>query len=147
MSSNIDKFTDTFCDQLKNPTSILKRNVNVNIPQEVVLRPLQEQSLVVKTRNEETRKRHHHEVFFSEDSDDSDNIDTPTHKSTRVNSHHSCVQLSTAPPYKNDDKVSITDEEEMNRNLKAFQRESAENKSDKDGIDDGKDHFMELAQE
>ena len=35
----------------------------------------------------------------------------------------------------------------MNRNLKAFQRESAENKSDKDGIDDGKDHFMELAQE
>ena len=119
----------------------------LNIPQEVVVRPLQEQSLVVKIRHEETRKRHHHEVFFSEDSDDSDNIDTPAQKSIRVNSHHSCVQLSTAPPYKNDDKVSITDEEEMNRNLKAFQRESAENKSDKDGIDDGRYHFMELAQD
>ena len=29
MSSNIDKFTNTFCDQLKNLTSILKHNVNV----------------------------------------------------------------------------------------------------------------------
>ena len=28
MSSNIDKFTNTFCDQLKNLTSILKHIVN-----------------------------------------------------------------------------------------------------------------------
>ena len=29
MSSNIDKLTNTFCDQLTNLTSILKHNVNV----------------------------------------------------------------------------------------------------------------------
>ena len=56
-----------------------------------------------------------------------------------VNSHHSCVQSSTA--HRDDDKVSISDEEEMNRNLEALQRESDEKNSGKDGIDDGEDDF------
>ena len=106
----------------------------------------QEQSLVVKTRHQETRKRHHHEVSSLEGSDDSDN-DAPTHKSPRVNSHHSCVQSSTTPVYRDDHKVSIQDEEEMNRNLKALQWEPDGNNIGKDGIDDGEDGFKELAQE
>ena len=100
---------------------------------------------MVKTRHKETRKRH--EVFSSEDSDDSEGNAMPTHKSPRVNSHHSCVQLSTAPAHRDGDKVSIPDEEEMNRNLKALQWESDDNSSGKDGIDDEEDDFKELAQE
>ena len=82
----------------------------------------QEQSLVVKTRYKETRKRHHHIVSSSEDSDVSNDNDTPTYKCPRVNnSHHSCVQSSTAPAHhRDDDTVIIPDEEEMNRNLKAL---------------------------
>ena len=101
---------------------------------------------MVKTRHQETRKRHHHEVSSLEGSDDSDN-DAPTHKSPRVNSHHSCVQSSTTPAHRDDHKVSIQDEEEMNRNLKALQWEPDGNNSGKDGIDDGEDDFKELAQE
>ena len=41
----------------------------------------------------------------------------------------------------------MPDKEEMNRNLKALQWESDDNNSGKDGIDDGEDHFKELAQE
>ena len=82
MSSNIDKLTNTFCDQLTNLTSILKRNVNVEqTSRGSSSTSSQEQSLVVKTKHKETRKRHHHEVSSSEDSDDSDGNDTPTHKS------------------------------------------------------------------
>ena len=78
----------------------------------------QEQSPVVKTKHKETKKRHPYQDSSSEDSDDADNSDTATHKNPRVNSHHSCVQLSTAPAHGDDDKVSIPDEEEMNKNLK-----------------------------
>ena len=91
---------------------------------------------MVKTRQRETRKRHHHEVSSSDDSDDSDGNDTPTHKSSRVNSLHSYVQ-SSAPAH----------EEDMNRNVKAFQWEFDYNINGKDGIDDGEDDFKELAQE
>ena len=101
---------------------------------------------MVKTRHKKTRKRHHHEVSSSEDSNDSDGNDTPTYKSLKVNSHHSCAQ-STAPSQRDDDKVSIPDEEEMNRNLRALQWESDDNISGKDGIDDKKQDFKELAQE
>ena len=93
---------------------------------------------MVKTKHKKTRKRHHHDVSSSEDSDDSDD-DTPTHKSARVSSHHSCVQSCTAPAHRGGDEVSIPDEEEMNRNLKAFQWES-----NKDGTDDAVDDFKEL---
>ena len=65
----------------------------------------EEQSLVVKTRTRETRKRHYHEVSSSEDFDDSDGNDMPTHKSHKVNLHHSCVQSSKAPAHRDDDKV------------------------------------------
>ena len=74
---------------------------------------------MVKTRHEETRKRHHHEVSSSEDSDDLDGNDTPTHKSPRVNSLHSCVQ-SSAPAHHRDDEVSIPDGEEIKRPWKPF---------------------------
>ena len=94
----------------------------------------QEQSPVVKTKHKETKKRHPYQDSSSEDSDDADDSDTPTHKSPRVNSHHSCVQLSTAPAHGDDDKVSIPDEEEMNKNLKSSN-------------DDGEDDFKELAPE
>ena len=77
-----------------------------------------EQFLVVKTRHKEIRKRHHYQVSSSEDFDDSDDSDTPTHKSPRINFHDSYVQLSTAPVQGDDDKVSIPDEEKNNRNLK-----------------------------
>ena len=94
----------------------------------------QEQSPVVKTKHKETKKRHPYQDSSSEDSDDSDDRDTPTHKSPRVNSHHSWVQLSTAPAHGDDDKVSIPDEEEMNKSLKSSN-------------DDEEDDFKELAPE
>ena len=147
MSSNIDKLTNTFCDQLTNLNSILTHNVDLNRPQGSSSSFSQEQSLVVTTRHKKTRKRHHHEVSSLEDSDDSDGNDTPSHKSTKFNSHHSFVQ-SAAPAHKDDDKVSIPDEEEMNRNLIALQWESDNSNSGKEGIDDGEDEdFKELAQE
>ena len=91
MSSNIDKLTNTFHDQLKHLTAILKHNVNVEQTSKgSSSTSSQEHALAVTTRQKETRKRHHHEVSSSEDSDDSDN-DTSTHKSYRVSSHHSCV--------------------------------------------------------
>ena len=72
----------------------------------------------------------------------------PNHKSPRVNSHHSCVQSSTAPAHRDDDdKVSIPEEDKMNRNLKVLQWESVDSNSDKNGTDDGEDDFKELAQE
>ena len=108
----------------------------LNRVQEVVVRPPPRKSLVVKTRHRQTRKRHHHEVSSSEDSDDSDGNDTPTHKSSGANSLHSYVQ-SLAPAH----------EEDMNRNVKAFQWEFDDNINGKDGIDDGEDDFKELAQE
>ena len=145
ISSNIDKLTNTFCDQLTNLISILRYNVNV----EQTTRgssSTSSQKQWVKIRHKKTRKRHHHEVFSSEDSDGSDGNDMPTHKSPRVNSHHSCVQSSTAPAHRDDDKVSIPDEEEMNRNFKALQWESDDNSNGKDGIDDEEDDFKKLAQ-
>ena len=71
----------------------------------------------------------------------------PTHKSRRVNSHHSCLLSSTAPAQRVDEKVSIPDEEEMNRNLKALQWETDNNNSGKDGINNEEIDFKELAQE
>ena len=88
MSSNIDKLTNTFCNQLTSLTSILTHNVNVEQTSSGSTSS-QEKSLVVKTRHKETRKRNHHYVSSSEDSNDSDGNDTPTHKSPKVNSHHS----------------------------------------------------------
>ena len=92
MSSNIDKFRNTFCDQLKNLTYILKHNVNVEqTSRGSSSTASKEQSLVVRTRHKETRKSHHHEVSSFEGSDDSNDNDTPTHKNPGVNSHHNCV--------------------------------------------------------
>ena len=48
---------------------------------------------------------------------------------------------------RDDDKVSIPDEEEMNRNLKALEWESDDNNSGKDGIDHGEDDFKDLTPE
>ena len=48
---------------------------------------------------------------------------------------------------RDDDKVSIPDEEEMNRNSKALEWESDDNNSGKDGIDDGEDDFKDLTPE
>ena len=73
-----------------------------------------------------------------------DGNDTPTHKSPRVNSPHICVQ-SSAQAHRDDDKISIREQEEMNRNLKALQWESDDNNSGRDGIDDGEDYFKDLA--
>ena len=113
MSSNIDKLTNTFCDQLTNLTSIVKHIVNFEqTTRGSSSTSSKEQSLVGKTRHKETRKGYH------QDSDDSDDNDTPTHKSPSVNFHHRCVQSSTAPKNRDDDKVSIPDGEEMNRALK-----------------------------
>ena len=56
------------------------------------------------------------------------------------------MQSSTSHP-RDDDKVSIPDEEEMNKNLKALEWESDDNKSRKDGIDDGEDDFKDLTPE
>ena len=69
----------------------------------------------------------------------------PTHKSPRVNLHHSCVQSSKAPAHRHDDKVSIPDEEEMKRNLKGVQWGSNKSNCGKDGINGGEDDFKELA--
>ena len=148
MSSNIHKFTNTFCNQLTNLTSILTHNVNVEQTSKgSSSTSSQEQPLVVKTGHKETRKRHHHEVSSLKDSDDSDGNDTPTHKrSPKVNSHHSCVELA-APAHCDDNKVSIPDEEKINRNLKASQCEFDKNSSGKDGTDDGEGDFKELTQE
>ena len=66
--------------------------------------------------------------YSSEDSDNSNDNDTPTHKSPRVNSLPSCMQSSALADHRDDDKVSIPDEEEMNRNLKALQWESDDSK-------------------
>ena len=71
----------------------------------------------------------------------------PTHKSPKVNSLHRCGQSPAPANHRDDDKVSIPDEEEMNRNLKALHWESDNNNSSKDGNDDGDDDFKELAQE
>ena len=75
---------------------------------------------MVTTKHKETKESHHHEASFLEDSDDSGDIDAPTHKRPRINSHHNTAQSSTAPTHRDDDKVSIPDEEKMNRNLKAI---------------------------
>ena len=69
------------------------------------------------------------------------------HKSPRVNSLHSCVQSLATGHHRDDDKVSIPDEEEMNRNLKALQCESDDSNSGKDALDDGEDDLEKLAQE
>ena len=55
---------------------------------------------------------------------------------------------SSAPEYRDDDKVSIPDDEETNRNTKALQWESSNsNKDGKDEIGNGGDDFKELDQE
>ena len=65
MYSNIDKFKNTFCHQLKDLISILNRNVNVEQTSKGSSSiSSQEQSLVVNIRHKETRKVHHHEFFF-----------------------------------------------------------------------------------
>ena len=131
---NIGKLANTFCNKLANLTSILKYNVNVEQNSRgSSLTSSQEQSLVVKTTQKETRKRHHHEVSSSEDSDDSDGNDMSTHKSPMVNSLHRCGQSPAPAHHRDDDKVSIPYEEEMNRNVKALQWESDDNNSGKDG--------------
>ena len=56
------------------------------------------------------------------------------------------MQSSTSHP-RDDDKVSIPDEEETNKNLKALEWESDDNNSRKDGIDDGEDDFKDLTPE
>ena len=100
---------------------------------------------MVKTRQKETMD--YHKGSSSEDSDDSDDNDTSIHKSPRVNSLHSCVQSLATGHHRDDDKVSIPDEEEMNRNLKALQCESDDSNSGKDALDDGEDDLKKLAQE
>ena len=74
---------------------------------------------MVKATHKETRKRHHHEASSSEDSDDSDRNNTSFYKGSMVK-FHSCAQSSTATSHKDDNTVSITDGEEMNRTLKAL---------------------------
>ena len=144
MSLNIDKFRNTFCDQLKNSTSILNHNVDVEqnsrgsswTSSQEQLRPdIKRLGKVIS------------EVSSSEDSDNSDDNNTLTHKSPKVNSHHRCVQSSTKPAYRDDDKVSIPDEDEMNRNLKDLQWEFDDKNSGKDWIDVREDDFKEIAQE
>ena len=59
------------------------------------------------------------------------------------------MQSSTVPVQsdRDDDKVSIPDEEEINRNLKTLQWESDNNNNGKDEIGDGEYNLIELAQE
>ena len=90
---------------------------------------------------------YHYEFLSSEDSNNSDDNYKPTHKSLSVNSPHSFVESSTAPVHRNDDKVSIQDEEEMNRNLKALQSESDSNNWQRWNWWRGSWWFNELAQE
>ena len=71
----------------------------------------------------------------------------PLTKALGFNSHHSCVHSSTSAHHKDDDKVSMSDEEEMNKNLKAIPWESEDNNRNKDGIYDGEDDLKELAEE
>ena len=74
-----------------------------------------------------------------------------SHKSPRVNFHHSPVskgQSSIPLVQWDDDKVSVSDESEVNRNWRALQGKSNDNNSDKDGIVDGEDNdFKKLALE
>ena len=123
---------------MKNLTTIVKSNINI----EQVSRgsssiASHKQSLVVKTWH-----------LSLEDADDLDNNNTPSHKSLRVNFQHSCVQSSTAQAHRDDDKVSIPDEEEMNWNLEALQGKSEDPNSGKDGANDKEDDDSKgLAQE
>ena len=71
----------------------------------------------------------------------------PIRKIPRVNSNHSCVQSSTVSAHRDDDKITMPNDEEMNRTLKALLWKSDDNNSDKDGIDNGKNDFKDLAQE
>ena len=131
MSSNIDKLTKTFYDQLKSLTTIIKHNVKqkARVSSSAIS---QKQSLVVKTRHKDTRKRHHPEASSSKNSEDSNNNNyTPSHRRTSVNSQN-CVQSSTAPTHRSDDKKVLPDEKKMNWNLKDLQRESSDNSSDKE---------------
>ena len=57
------------------------------------------------------------------------------------------MQSSEVAHHRDDDKESITDEEEKNKNLKALQWASDDNNSGKNGTDDGEDDFKEFAQE
>ena len=57
------------------------------------------------------------------------------------------MQSSEVAHHRDDDKESITDEVEKNKNLKGLQWESDDNNSGKNGTDDGEDDFKELAQE
>ena len=57
------------------------------------------------------------------------------------------MQSLTASAYRDDDKVSIQDEEVMNMNLKALLWESDNSNRSKDRTDDGEDDRKELAQE
>ena len=107
MFLNIYKLANTFCDQLTNLTAILKHNINVEqTSRGYSSTSSQEQSLVVKIRQKETRKRHHHKVSSVKDSDDSDGTDMPTHKSPRVNSLHGCGQ-SPGPAHHRDNEYEI----------------------------------------
>ena len=107
MSSTIDKFrSDANVEQISRGSSSSTSH---------------EQSLVVKNRHKETRKKHCHKVSSTDGCDDSDDNDTPTCKSPRVSSHHSCVQSLTVPAHRDNDKVSLTGEKKMNSNSKAFQ--------------------------
>ena len=57
------------------------------------------------------------------------------------------MQSLTASAYRDDDKVSIQDEEVMNMNLKALLWESDNSNRSKDRTDDAEDDRKELAQE
>ena len=66
ISSNIYQLINNACDRLTNLISILKQNVNdEQTSRGRSSNSCHEQSLVVKTRHEETRKINHHEVSSS----------------------------------------------------------------------------------
>ena len=115
----------------------------LNRPQEVAVRPPLRNSLYWLRPD---IKRYHRKVSSSEDSDDNYK---PTYKSPRVNTPITAVCSHQQHQYiaRDDDKVSMPVEEEMNRNLKDLQWESDNNNSRKDRTDDGEDDFKELAQE
>ena len=80
--------------------TILMRNVNVEqTSKSSSLTTSHEQSLVVKTRHNTIRKGYHNEVSSSEDSANSEDNNSPNHKSPRVNPHHSCVLSLAAPAH------------------------------------------------
>ena len=58
-----------------------------------------------------------------------------------------CILPSTVPTHRDDDKVSIPNEVEMNSDLEALQWESDDNNSGKDGIYDKEVDFKELTLE